>query len=235
MPSQLQSDTARTNGGKSHGPTTPQGRSVSSRNSLRHGLTAKAVVLPGESLEEFQALLDSYIQQFKPASGVEADLIQAMAVTRWRLNRIAGIETNLFSNEMVSRKEDIDEKFTQDDDRLAYVFQKLADHGKTLPLLLRYEATLTRSYERACKQLHELQRARKAAAVPLCLDPRPSAPSPAGNGEGPRASVPNQGVNQGAKPESRNEPEPTPTADSTGLTPTGPETSPGEPLIYSRT
>src|SRR5258707_1183927 len=72
MPSQLQSDTARANGAKSNGPATPEGRAISSRNSLRHGLTAKAVVLPGESQEEFQALLDAYIDQFQPATGFKS-------------------------------------------------------------------------------------------------------------------------------------------------------------------
>src|SRR4029077_5819829 len=95
MPDQLNSDTnslksetARANGAKSHGPVTPEGRSASSRNSLRHGFTAKSVVLPTESSEDFQELLDSYIAQFHPQGGVEMDLIQAMAAARWRLQRM---------------------------------------------------------------------------------------------------------------------------------------------------
>src|SRR4029077_20633445 len=91
MPDQLNSDTnslrsetARANGAKSHGPVTPEGRAVSSRNSLRHGFTAGSVVLPTESQEDFQALLDSYADQFDPQGGVEMDLVQTMAAARWR-------------------------------------------------------------------------------------------------------------------------------------------------------
>ena len=155
MPPQHKSDTARANGAKSNGPVTAQGRAISSRNSLRHGLTAKAVVLEGESREEFQSLFDAYIDQFQPATGVEADLVQTLAVTRWRLNRITGIETNIFGNEIALHAAHIDSQLTnmQPDDHLAWVFRHLADcGGKDLALILRYEGTLTRTYERAFKQ-----------------------------------------------------------------------------------
>ena len=214
MPSQLQSDTARANGAKSHGPATPEGRAISSRNSLRHGLTAKAVVLPGESQEEFQALLDAYIDQFQPATGVESELVQAMAIARWRLNRIVGVETNMFSNDMVRMQDYIPSKLTnrkdmQEDDRLAWSFKSLAE-GNSLAMLLRYEATLTRTYDRAFKQLDHLQRARRAAQpnepkpVPIRVHARPFA----------------------AIQESRNEPKPAPTTDSKELIPAQPETGP---------
>ena len=158
----LKSDTARANGAKSRGPVTPEGRAASSRNSLSHGFTAKSVVLPTESQEDFQSLLDSYIDQFHPQGGVEMDLVQTMAAARWRLRRISTIETTLLNNEMTSRaKECRRELHCPDDDaRLAWVFQKLAGNGQSLALLMRYEGTLNRSYDRAFKQLLLLQSTR---------------------------------------------------------------------------
>jgi hypothetical protein len=88
MSSQLKKDTARANGAKSHGPNTPEGRARSSANSRRHGLTAKTVLLPGESPEHFQLLLQDYVDQFHPATGVEMELVEAMASARWRLRRL---------------------------------------------------------------------------------------------------------------------------------------------------
>jgi len=153
------SDTARINGAKSQGPVTPEGRAKSSQNSTTHGLTAKSIVLPGESNEEYQALLDAYIDQFDPQGAVEMELVETMTAARWRLRRLNQIETNLLSTELVRRAEAIDAEFNDmdDGDRLAWVFQKLADHGQTLALLVRYEATITRSYDRAFKQLRTLQ------------------------------------------------------------------------------
>ena len=168
----LKSETARANGAKSHGPVTPEGRAASSRNSLRHGFTATSVVLPTESQEDFQALLDSYTDQFHPQGGVEEDLVQTMAAARWRLRRISTIETTLLNNEMTSRaKECRRELHSPDDDaRLAWVFQKLAGNGQSLALLMRYEGTLNRSYDRAFKQLLLLQSGRPR--------PQPNEPKP---------------------------------------------------------
>jgi len=173
----LKSQTARANGAKSHGPVTPEGRATSSQNSLRHGFTAKSVVLPTESQEDFLALLDSYTHHFHPQGGVEMDLVQTMAAARWRLRRICNIEAALLSTELVRRAEDIDEEFSnmQNVDRLAWVFQKLADHGQTLALIVRYEGALNRSYDRAFKQLQVLQSARHRAQP---NEPKPD-PDPA--------------------------------------------------------
>jgi hypothetical protein len=185
----LKSQTARANGAKSHGPVTPEGRATSSRNSLRHGFTAKSVVLPTESQEDFLALLDSYTHHFDPQGGVEMDLVQAMAAARWRLRRICNIEAALLSTELVRRAEDIDEEFSnmQNVDRLAWVFQKLANHGQALSLIVRYEGALNRSYDRAFKQLHMLQSARRRA--------QPNEPKP--TEAAPRAEP---GVEAGAEP-----------------------------------
>ena len=142
MPSQTKTETARANGAKSHGPVTPEGRAASSRNSLRHGLSAKSVVLPGESAKDFESLRQSYIDQFQPSSGVQMDLVEAMAVARWRLRRLYAIETNLFDTELARSAEDIDEEFKfhgeEDNHRLAWVFQKIADNQQSLALLIRY-------------------------------------------------------------------------------------------------
>ncbi len=64
MPTNLISDAAahasRTNGAKSSGPATPEGKARSSQNAVKHGLHSKQILLPTESAEEFQALRDSY-------------------------------------------------------------------------------------------------------------------------------------------------------------------------------
>jgi hypothetical protein len=168
---------ARANGAKSRGPVTPEGRAKSSRNSLRHGLSAKSVLLPAESHEQFQLLLDAHIQQFHPANPVEMDLVEAMAVARWRLRRFWAIETSLLANELTRRAEDIDDEFTEmtSEDRLAWVFQRVADNGQSLSLLARYEGNLNRAFDRAFKQLNLLKSQRQNEPRPALTSSRTNA------------------------------------------------------------
>jgi hypothetical protein len=156
--SDLKSETARINGAKSHGPVTPEGKARSSANSRRHGLTA-SVVLQAESDDDLQLLLADFMDQFHPQTAVETDLVEAMATARWRLRRLLAIETHLFDLEMLRRRDEIDDAFTGMDpeDRLAFAFQKLADTGNSLALLIRYEGSLNRSFDKAFKQLQQLQ------------------------------------------------------------------------------
>jgi hypothetical protein len=162
MSSQLKSDTARINGAKSHGPITPEGRAKSSANSLTHGLTAQFLLRKDESEEHYDAFLADYMEQFQPRSGVERDLVEVMVIARWRLRRLLAIEFHLFDTEMVRREKQIDQEFNLDDAaRLAYVFQKMADNGQSLALIIRYEGAINRSYDRAFKQLQILQAGRQ--------------------------------------------------------------------------
>jgi hypothetical protein len=176
---QLKSETARINGAKSRGPSTPEGRAKSSRNSLRHGLSAKSIVLPNEDSGEYEQLLDAHIDQFHPRTDVEMELVEAMAVARWRLRRIRTIETNLFTTELDRYQEDLESEpeYKTADDRLAYVFKKLADNSQSLAMLVRYEATLNRSYDRAFKQLQMLQRQNEPKPDPALALVIPAAPS----------------------------------------------------------
>jgi hypothetical protein len=184
MSSQLKSETARANGAKSRGPVTPQGRATSSRNSLRHGFTAKSIVLPAESQQEFQSLLDSYIHQFDPQGGVEMELVQAMAVARWRLRRLCTIETSLLNNEMLRPIRPFDQRITNagnPEGHLAGAFRNLADTGQSLMLVIRYEGALNNSHDRAFRQLHQLQSARHRPQPnePKSDSNRAPAPAPA--------------------------------------------------------
>ncbi len=167
--SSKKSATARANGAKSHGPATPEGRARSSQNALRHGLATRAAALPpmsivlgDESTADFQRLLNSYLDEFAPTSPIEVELVETMASARWRLRRLANIETTLLANEILTSVDDVDRFFDDVDcipephDRLACAFKSLAE-GASLHLLNRYEGTINRSYAQAFKQLHLLR------------------------------------------------------------------------------
>src|SRR5437764_3896175 len=78
------------------GPRTPEGKLRASLNSLRHGLTAKAVVLSTEDPARFHELLNDYLDRYQPADKVELDLVRELAACRWRLQRAWCIETAAF-------------------------------------------------------------------------------------------------------------------------------------------
>jgi len=84
---------SRANGAKSRGPITPEGKLASSRNSLRHGILSKTIVLEDESSETFVDLLASYQQEHQPQTPTEEALIENMAVARWRQMRLWNMET----------------------------------------------------------------------------------------------------------------------------------------------
>ena len=126
MSSALKSQTARENGAKSHGPVTPEGKARSSANSRRHGLTA-SVLIDGESDEHFQLLLADFMDQFQPQTAVETDLVEVMAIARWRLRRLLAIEAHLFDQEILQWHDAIESrskvKAMEQEDRLAFVFR----------------------------------------------------------------------------------------------------------------
>ena len=185
------STTSKTNGAKSQGPITPEGKAKSAANSLRHGLTAKAVVLPTESQEDYEALLAAHVERFQPADPIEMDLVESMAVARWRLRRITNIETHLLSNEMdaAEARDAANLKPKDHDQRLAQVFER---SNRSLTLMMRYEIAFHRTFDRALRQLQLLQKARVLpdvgsfgntveyrAVQPTCAKNSSTSPSPA--------------------------------------------------------
>ncbi|MBM3725608.1 MAG: hypothetical protein FJW40_09310 [Acidobacteria bacterium] len=89
-----QSETSRANGALSTGPVTPQGKSRSAQNSLKHGLYAKGRVLPWESQEEFdelrQELHDHYL-----IPQVHRHLVDQLASELWHIQRAERFEEAL--------------------------------------------------------------------------------------------------------------------------------------------
>src|SRR5579859_1890954 len=157
MLSNLKSDTARANGAKSRGPTTPEGKEKSSRNALKHGLTAGVgnILLDSEDPDEFQQVLNKLLGIHEPARPAETDLVEEMAAARWRIRRMWTIETGLFNAEMLTQQSNPSLSAGDPAVHLASAFHKLADDSRSLALASRYEARLQRTYDRAYRTLRE--------------------------------------------------------------------------------
>ena len=153
------SESARINGAKSRGPKTARGRAFSSQNAISHGLTARTLVLTNEKLDEFQELLNSFVDFLQPGNPVEVDLGADMVSARWRLRRICSYQSALLDLEMDTQAPEFEEKFEAFDEetRGAVAFSAVADHSKGLALAHRMEVHLDRTYLRALETLRRLR------------------------------------------------------------------------------
>jgi len=87
----------RRNAMNSTGPRTEQGKEISRRNALRHGLTAERLLLAGEDAERFLALSAALEQEFDPVGPTQEFLVARLASLMWRLDRVPGFESGLFA------------------------------------------------------------------------------------------------------------------------------------------
>jgi hypothetical protein len=164
--SDKQIEAARQNGLKSRGPVTDRGKSVSSRNSLRHGILANTVVLDSESTDRFLALVASLKREFRPVSEVERALVETMAVCRWRQMRLWGMEKAGLTFEIRKNNGEGTEVAAEDaPTRAALAFRSLCDGSRAYEVMNRYESRFDRQYNRALERLTGLRRTRSAALV----------------------------------------------------------------------
>ena len=164
MSSLTKSESARINGAKSRGPKTEAGRKRSSQNAIKHGLTAQTLVLPTEDPDEFQQLLTSYLDQFQPHGPAELHLVHEMVASKWRLQRLAIVETQLYVEYIEHVQEDSDDPLSPIES-LTSAFTSLANTN-SYPFLHRVEARLERTYSRALRNLIQLQRLRQSPHPP---------------------------------------------------------------------
>jgi hypothetical protein len=88
MTSQAKSEASRRNGRLSNGPKTDAGKDISRRNALREGFTAQKLFMSSENEEQFQLFLAGMIESLQPANADEDELVNGIAMCRWRLRRI---------------------------------------------------------------------------------------------------------------------------------------------------
>src|SRR5713101_3276263 len=73
---------------KATGPRTEQGKQRASRNSTKHGLLSKVIVLKGEPRDEYEELLTGLRETLQPEGTLEELLVEKLAVLAWRHRRL---------------------------------------------------------------------------------------------------------------------------------------------------
>ncbi len=141
MASEKQSAASRANGAKSRGPTTPAGKQKSSRNSLRHGMLARTIVLDGESRDRFNQLHNALTSELNPANTIETQLVREMAIAHWRQMRSWNLGTASISMEVNKQPVIVDSTINQFEMRYDRQFSRALDR------LNAYRAAHTKNVE----------------------------------------------------------------------------------------
>jgi len=148
------------------GPRTPQGKQRTKYNATKHGFAA--MVLKGgafgESDGDYKELVASFRKARQPVGGFEEFLVEKLAFLALRMIGVykadAKIAPLLF--ELIRKSLTEDPSF----DILELVNKKEAIVQVTPELLLRYETSLERHFDRILIQLERLQRMRLGQPVP---------------------------------------------------------------------
>jgi hypothetical protein len=133
------------------GPKTPEGKKLASLEALRHGLTGQMVVMPAENLEAYKRHFASFVIEYEPQGAIESSLVQALADSSWRLNRVANLESNLLT---------LTAAFADPITGATKMAAAIGTHVKALANLSMHTERLSRQFEKTVTQLRDLQKTR---------------------------------------------------------------------------
>ena len=140
---------SRSNGAKSRGPRTPEGKARSAQNALKHGLRAQRFLVVGnESAREFDALETALVDELAPEGTLQGLLAGRIARAAWRLERAERIEADLFAREMHSPLGGGD---------LGLALIRDGNGARAFDTLLRYRGSALAELWRALRLLKALQ------------------------------------------------------------------------------
>ncbi len=151
--------TNRANALHSTGPITHQGRAISSLNAVKTGLTGRTVLLHDDDADVYRQHLAAYTKEYQAAGLREQELVQSLADTQWRLQRIPGLEMAIYAQGRAENQEYCALHATAGASLIELgTFLKYEKQLKNLQL---QEARLQRRYEKEMAELRNLQKERK--------------------------------------------------------------------------
>jgi hypothetical protein len=77
------------------GPRTDEGKAISSRNALKHGLSAMKFenAVDPDLRAQYHSLRQQYVDEFQPHGAIENTLIDMVILAAWQLYKIRAMET----------------------------------------------------------------------------------------------------------------------------------------------
>jgi hypothetical protein len=133
----------------STGPRTDAGKQRSSLNALSHGLTARSAVLPSEDSAAYHQHCAQFFDEYKPATPTETQLVQELADTAWRINRVPLLEADLLSRAANPPNEE------------AAIAFDIVDAHRLLASLGLHGHRLSRQFQKTLGHLRDIQSERR--------------------------------------------------------------------------
>jgi hypothetical protein len=145
------------------GPRTKQGKEVSSKNSLKHGVTSKSFLNEQES-ETYSLIAQDLINDYEPAGAIEKIIVSDLAMIRIQLNRFRSAECALFktSQNEISDEEQYSFLTPKRNDFLdpSITIDAIMPPKSELDRLYRYRTALENQFTKKLSQLIQLQEMR---------------------------------------------------------------------------
>jgi hypothetical protein len=82
----------RENAQASTGPKSSRGKKNSSRSAITYGIFSADMLLPGETEETYNVMLNRMVSAHRPVGDCELSMVQEMSWCRWRLRRVYSAE-----------------------------------------------------------------------------------------------------------------------------------------------
>ena len=166
MATQKQIEANRRNAARSTGPTSVEGKAAASQNAFKSGIHAKAFIVKGEKVEDFQALIDEYYLRHRPDTPELRGLVDDLIFAEWEIRRLTRAESLMWNYQM-------EDSWTREQDK--FPMGKAASlHYKAFGFLQRRLDSTRRARDRALHLLREHRVTPIPAAEPV---PEP-APAP---------------------------------------------------------
>jgi len=158
MATALQVAANRRNAQRSKGPRTAEGKSIVRFNAVKHGMTAKVIVMPHECHLDYHEIRAMLVEGYAPATAQELMLVDQIAAGYWRTIRVRRFETAMFDNQLRTAKS-AENKDTspssQDDEGCAVMLQ--VTKPESLQNYFRYDGTISRDYYKSIAALEQMQ------------------------------------------------------------------------------
>jgi hypothetical protein len=147
------------NAQKSTGPRSIEGKQRSAMNACKHNLTGQSLILQPDEAEAYNRLTNNLLSDLKPATELERQTVQKIIDAHFRLNRLAGVENNIFNFSLIENTTD-----TPHDDRIEVMIAQTRawiERSGSFDTLGRYEIRIARQLLRNTLELERLQESRR--------------------------------------------------------------------------